>query len=184
MLKLKMHNIYYKQYMNQGGLKMKITITNESGDWKEMLYTKDKVTYDVKNQEILDFFAQLSEAYSNNENLDKMYECLYNLINYGYLYTDAAEIEYNNYNYDDDFDEDYDMDLDFEDENDFIGQDGFKLIDSEVEYYVDGDLVAKDEYDDAWDDRLGYLGSSNWEELGLLITNAETDEIIYLGKIS
>ena len=112
---------------------MKISITNESGDWKEMLYTKDIVAYDVKNQEILDFFAQLSVSYSNNENMDKMYECLYNLINYGYLYTDAAEIDYNNYDY---------------------------------------------------DDRLGYLGSSNWEELGLLITNADTDEIIYMGKIS
>ncbi|MDW5300510.1 MAG: hypothetical protein SA378_10285 [Sedimentibacter sp.] len=167
---------------------MKITITNESGDWKEMLYTKDKVTYDVKNQEILDFFAQLSVAYSNNENMDKMYECLYNLINYGYLYTDAAEIDYNNYDYNDEYDEDedYDMDLDYEDEdeNDYISQDGFKLIDSEVEYYVDGEQVTKNEYDDTWDDRLGYLGSSNWEELGLLITNADTDEIIYMGKIS
>jgi len=49
---------------------MKIAITNESGDFKEMLYTKDKVTYEVKNQEILDFFTQLSEAYSNDENMD------------------------------------------------------------------------------------------------------------------
>lgn len=161
---------------------MKISITNESGDWKEMLYTKDIVTYDVKNQEILDFFAQLSVSYSNNENMDKMYECLYNLINYGYLYTDAAEIDYNNYDYDEDYD--MDMDLDYEDENDYISQDGFKLIDSEIEYYVDGEQVSKDEYDDTWDERLGYLGSSNWEELGLLITNADTDEIIYMGKIS
>jgi len=161
---------------------MKIAITNESGDWKEMLYTKDKVTYEVKNQEISDFFAQLSEAYSNDDNIDKMYECLYNLINYGYLYTDAAEIECNDYDYDEDYGEDEDYDLD--DESDYISQDGFKLIDSEVEYYVDGEQVTKEEYDDAWDDRLGYLGSSNWEELGLLITNAETDDIIFIGKIS
>lgn len=35
---------------------MKIIITNESGDFKEMLYTKDKITYEVKNQEIMNFF--------------------------------------------------------------------------------------------------------------------------------
>lgn len=165
---------------------MKITITNESGDWKEMLYTKDKVTYEVKNQEILDFFAQLSEAYANDESMDKMYEYLYNLINYGYMYTDAADTDYSeNYNYDYD-DEDYDEydDYDYNYEDEHVSQDGFKLIDSEIEYYVDGEKVSKEEYDDAWDDRLGYLGSSNWEELGLLITNAETDEVIFMGKIS
>ncbi len=167
---------------------MKITITNESGDWKEMLYTKDKVTYEVKNQEILDFFAQLGEAYTNKEDIDKMYECLYNLINYGYLYTDILEAEYNDYDdddydYDSDYGDDYD-DLDLDDEDDCISQNGFKLINSDIEYYVDGEQVTKNEYDGVWDDRLGYLGSSNWEELGLLITNAETDEIIYLGKIS
>jgi len=165
---------------------MKITITNESGDWKEMLYTKDKVTYEVKDQEILDFFSQLNEAYANDDSMDKMYECLYNLINYGYLYTDAAEIEYNNYSYNEDYDEDYseDYDMDFEDDQEYVSQNGFKLIKSEVEYYVDGEHVSKEEYDDTWDDRLGYLGSSNWEEVGLLITNAETEEIIFLGKLS
>lgn len=114
---------------------MKVTITSESGDWKELLYTKDIVTYDVKNQEILDFFVQLGDAYSNNDAVDDMFECLYNLINYGYLYTDEDS---ENFNY----------------------------------------------YDDAWDDRLGYLGSSNWEEKGLTIINPETDEIIFLGKMS
>ncbi|NYB76090.1 hypothetical protein HZF24_18235 [Sedimentibacter hydroxybenzoicus DSM 7310] len=158
---------------------MKITITNESGDWKEMLYTKDKVTYEVKSQEIMDFFNQLAESYSNNECMDEMYECLYNLINYGYLYTDSeANVDYFN---DEDYD-DYD-DYDY-DENDFISQEGFKLIESTIEYYVDGEKVPKEEYDDAWDDRLGYLGSSNWEENGLSIINSETDEIIFLGKIS
>ncbi len=170
---------------------MKITITNESGDCKENLYTKDKVTYEVKDQEILDFFSQLAEAYANEDHMDKMYECLYNLINYGYLYTDGVEEEYNSYNeydYDDDYD-DYDDygkedDYDYEFEEDHVSQDGFKLIYSDVEYYVDAERVSKEEYDDAWDDRLGYLGSSNWEDLGLLITNAETEEIIFLGKIS
>ncbi|HCX62063.1 hypothetical protein [Sedimentibacter sp.] len=158
---------------------MKITITNESGDWKEMLYTKDKVTYEVKSQEIMDFFNQLAEIYSNNECMDEMYECLYNLINYGYLYTDSeANVDYFN---DEDYD-DYD-DYDY-DEHDFISQEGFKLIESTIEYYVDGEKVPKEEYDDAWDDRLGYLGSSNWEENGLSIINSETDEIIFLGKIS
>ncbi len=164
---------------------MKITITNESGDWKEMLYTKDKVTYEVKNQEILDFFTQLAESYCNNECMDEMYECLYNLINYGYLYTDTeTDINY----YDDDYydDEDYDDydDYGYEDEHNIISQEGFKLIESKIEYYVDGELVTKEEYDDAWDDRIGYLGSSNWEENGLSIINADTDEIIFLGKIS
>jgi hypothetical protein len=165
---------------------MKITITNESGDFKEMLYTKDKVTYEVKNQEILDFFTQLAEAYSNDESMDEMYECLYNLINYGYLYTDAdVDIDYDYDEYDeyDDYDN-YDDDFDYEDEHDFVSQEGFKLIESEIEYFVDGEKVTKDEYDDAWDDRLGYLGSSNWEEKGLSIINTETDEIIFLGKIS
>lgn len=169
---------------------MKITITNESGDFKEMLYTKDKVTYEVKNQEILDFFSQLGEAYANNESMDEMYECLYNLINYGYLYTDAnVDIGYDDYDdYDDEDnydyeDEDYD-DYDYEDDHDYVSQEGFKLIESEIEYFVDGEKVAKEEYDDAWDDRLGYLGSSNWEEKGLSIVNTETDEIIFLGKIS
>lgn len=170
---------------------MKITITNESGDFKEMLYTKDKVTYEVKNQEILDFFAQLAEVNSNDDNLEEMYECLYNLINYGYLYTDAdVDMDYNDYdnydNYDDydDYDdyENYDDDYDYDD--DHVSQDGFKLIDSEIEYFVDGEKVTKEEYDDAWDDRLGYLGSSNWEEKGLSIINAETDEVIFSGKIS
>ncbi len=168
---------------------MKITITNESGDWKEMLYTKDKVTYEVKNQEIFDFFTLLAEAYSNNESMDEMYECLYNLINYGYLYTDSeADVDYFN---DDDYcdDENYDDyddydDYDYDDEHDFISQEGFKLIESEIEYFVDGEKVSKEEYDDAWDDRLGYLGSSNWEENGLSIVNTETDEIIFSGKIS
>lgn len=165
---------------------MKITITNESGDFKEMLYTKDKVTYEVKNQEILDFFTQLAEAYSNDESMDEMYECLYNLINYGYLYTDAdVDIDYDYDEYDeyDDYDN-YDDDFDYEDEHDYVSQEGFKLIESEIEYFVDGEKVTKDEYDDAWDDRLGYLGSSNWEEKGLSIINTETDEIIFLGKIS
>lgn len=168
---------------------MKITITNESGDFKEMLYTKDKVTYEVKNQEILDFFTQLAEAYSNDEDMDEMYECLYNLLNYGYLYTDAdIDIDYDDYDYYDD-DEDYDYDDDYDDDYDFddseyASQDGFKLIESEIEYFVDGEKVTKDEYDDAWDDRLGYLGSSNWEEKGLSIINSETDEIIFLGRIS
>ncbi len=158
---------------------MKITITNESGDWKEMLYTKDKVTYEVKSQEIMDFFNQLAEIYSNNECMDEMYECLYNLINYGYLYTDSeANVDYFN---DEDYD-DYD-DYDY-DEHDFISQEGFKLFESTIEYYVDGEKVPKEEYDDVWDDRLGYLGSSNWEENGLSIINSETDEIIFLGKIS
>ena len=166
---------------------MKITITNESGDWKEMLYTKDKVIYEVKDQEILDFFSNLSDAYANDEHMDTMYECLYNLINYGYLYTDGIEEELNSYDDDDEYNEDYDdydddFDYDYEDEH--VSQDGFKLINSEVEYYVDGEKVTKEEYDDVWDDRLGYLGSTNWEELGLLITNTETEEIIFLGKIS
>jgi hypothetical protein len=160
---------------------MKVTITSECGDWKEMLYTKDIVTYEVKNQEILDFFVQLGDAYSNNDALDYMFECLYNLINYGYLYTDEDN---RNGNYYDDFDYDENY-FDFDDEEpDLFSQDGFKLIHSEVEYYVDDELVSKDEYDDAWDDRLGYLGSSNWEEKGLTIINSETDEIIFLGKMS
>lgn len=160
---------------------MKVTITSESGDWKELLYTKDIVTYEVKNQEILDFFVQLGDAYSNNDTLDDMFECLYNLINYGYLYTDEDN---ENLNYYDDFDYDEEY-FDFDDEEqDYVEQDGFKLISSEVEYYVDDELVSKEAYDDAWDDRLGYLGSSNWEEKGLTIINPETDEIIYLGKMS
>lgn len=167
---------------------MKITITNESGDWKEMLYTKDKVTYEVKSQEILDFFTQLAESYCNNECMDEMYECLYNLINYGYLYTDS-ETDIDRYDEDDYYDEDYNDyddydDYDFEDEQEFITKEGFKLLESKIEYYVDGEKVSKEEYDDAWDDRLGYLGSSNWEENGLSIVNTETDEIIFLGKIS
>ena len=158
---------------------MIVTITSESGDWKEMLYTKDIVTYEVKNQEILDFFIQLGDAYSNNDTLDDMFECLYNLINYGYLYTDD-----DNGNYYDDFDYDEDY-FDYDDEEvDYISQDGFKLISSEVEYYVDDELVSKEVYDDAWDERLGYLGSSNWEEKGLTIINQDTDEIILLGKLS
>ena len=159
---------------------MKVTIISESGDWKEMLYTKDIVSYDVKNQEILDFFIQLGDAYSNNDTLDDMFECLYNLINYGYLYTDdnIDDNYYDNFDYYDDY-------FDFDDEDqDFISQDGFKLIKAEVEYYVDDELVSKDEYDDAWDDRIGYLGSSNWEEKGLTIINSETDEVIFLGKMS
>ena len=159
---------------------MKVTIISESGDWKEMLYTKDIVSYDVKNQEILDFFIQLGDAYSNNDTLDDMFECLYNLINYGYLYTDdnIDDNYYDNFDYDDDY-------FDFDDEDqDFISQDGFKLIKAEVEYYVDDELVSNDEYDDAWDDRIGYLGSSNWEEKGLTIINSETDEVIFLGKMS
>ncbi len=160
---------------------MKVTITSESGDWKELLYTKDIVTYDVKNQEVLDFFVQLGDAYSNNDAFDDMFECLYNLINYGYLYTDEDS---ENFNYYDDFDYDAEY-FDFDDEvQDFVSQDGFKLISSEVKYYVDDELVSKDIYDDAWDDRLGYLGSSNWEEKGLTIINSETDEIIFLGKMS
>lgn len=164
---------------------MKITITNESGDWKEMLYTKDKVTYEVKNQEIIDFFNHLAEAYTNNESMDEMYECLYNLINYGYLYTDSeTDIDYyGNDDYNEDYD-DYSYDFDYDDEHDFVSQEGFKLIVSAVEYFVDGESVSKEEYDDAWDDRLGYLGSSNWEENGMSIVNADTDEIIYSGKIS
>ena len=160
---------------------MKVTITSESGDWKELLYTKDIVTYDVKSQEILDFFVQLGDAYSNNDAIDDMFECLYNLINYGYLNID--EDNENGSYYDDfDYDEEY---FDFDDEEqDFVSQDGFKLISSEVKYYVDDELVSKEVYDDAWDDRLGYLGSSNWEEKGLTIINAETDEIIFLGKMS
>lgn len=170
---------------------MKITITNESGDYKETLYTKDKVTYEVKNQEILDFFSQLAEAYGNDENMDEMYECLYNLINYGYLYTDTDvdmnyddEVSYNNYDDDYDYEDDFEDDFDFEDEHDYISKEGFKLLSSEIEYYVDGEKVTKEEYDDAWDDRLGYLGSSNWEENGLSIINTDTEEIIFTGKIS
>ena len=174
-----MHNILLTVMVARGS-NMKVTITSESGDWKEMLYTKDIVTYDIKNQEILDFFVQLGDAYTNNDTVDDMFECLYNLINYGYLYTDENEDD----NYYDDFgyDEDY---FDFDDvEQNYITQDGFKLIKTEVEYYVDNELVSKDDYDDAWDDRLGYLGSSNWDEKGLTIINTETDEIIFLGKMS
>jgi len=162
---------------------MKITITNESGDWKEKLYTKDKVTYEVKSQEIIEFFTKLSEAYNSEESMDEMYECLYNLLNYGYLY---SETEYDS-DYKDIYD-DYDDDYEYEDDDenfDLVEQtEGIKLIESEIEYYVDGEQVTKDEYDDAWDERIGYLGSSNWEEEGLCITNTETDEILFLGKIS
>lgn len=163
---------------------MKIAITNESGDFKENLYTRDKVTYEVKDQEILDFFSQLAEAYSNNENMEELYECLYNLINYGYLYTDtdAAIDDYDDYGYDNY--QDYKYGEEYEDDRDYVPQERFKLIDSEIEYFVDGENVAKEEYDDAWDDRLGYMGSSDWEEKGLSIINTETDEIIFLGKIS
>ncbi len=163
---------------------MKIAITNESGDFKEMLYTKDKVTYEVKSQDILDFFIQLADAYSNDEDMDEMYECLYNLINYGYLYTDAdIDIGYDSYDYDN-YEDDYDDDYDYDDESEYASPDGFKLIESVIEYFVDGEKVTKDEYDDAWDERIGYLGSSNWEEKGLSIINADTDEIIFLGRIS
>lgn len=168
---------------------MKITITNESGDFKEMLYTKDKVTYEVKDQEILDFFSQLAVVYSNDESMDEMYECLYNLINYGYLYTDAdIDIDYNDYDYYDNdeynYKDDYEEDYEYDDDLDYVSQDGFKLIESVIEYFVDGEKVTKNEYDDAWDDRLGYLGSSNWEEKGLSIINADNDEVIFSGKIS
>jgi hypothetical protein len=175
---------------------MKITITNESGDSKEMLHTKDKVTYEVKNQEIIDFFIQLNEAYSNGDDMDELFECLYNLLNFGYLLTDS---EYENFKFeeedydiydefdDDDFDDDFDYDenLDYdEDEDEDFSDYGFKMIKSKIEYYVDGEEVTKEDYDAAWDERLGYMGSSNWEEGSLLITNTETDEIIFLGKIS
>ena len=160
---------------------MKITITSESGDWKEMLYTKDIITYEVKNQEILDFFVQLGEVYSNNDNIDDMFECLYNLINYGYLYTDD-EYEKPAFSNDYDYDEDY---FDLEDEEQELNfNDGFKLIHSDMEYFVDDEKVSKEEYDDAWDDRLGYLGSSHWEDKGITIINSDTDEIIFLGKMS
>ena len=160
---------------------MKITITSESGDWKEMLYTKDIITYEVKNQEILDFFVQLGEVYSNNDNIDDMFECLYNLINYGYLYTDD-EYEKPAVSNDYDYDEDY---FDLEDEEQELNfNDGFKLIHSDMEYFVDDEKVSKEEYDDAWDDRLGYLGSSHWEDKGITIINSDTDEIIFLGKMS
>lgn len=165
---------------------MKINITNESGDWKEKLYTKDKVTYEICSQEILDFFIKLSESYNNEENMDEMYECLYNLLNYGYLYTDS--------DYDNDFsdiyhsydDENYSYENEVEeDDYDYVEPaEGIKLIESEIEYYVDGEQVTKEVYDDAWDERIGYLGSSNWEEEGLCITNTETEEILFFGKIS
>ncbi len=172
----------------RGHILMKITITNASGDWKEKLYTKDKVTYEVKSQEVLDFFARLGEAYNNEENMDEMYECLYNLLNYGYLYSDN-ELEcdfheiYSDY---DDNEDSYDYDCDDRDEEyDYVEpNEGIKLIYSEVEYYVDDEQVTKEIYDDAWDERIGYLGSSNWEEEGLCITNSETDEILFFGKIS
>lgn len=158
---------------------MKVIITNESGDWKEMLYTKDKVTYEVKNQEFIDFFVRLGESYIYEKNMEEMYECLYNLINYGYLYSD---IGYDVFDYDDfdDFEDDDYNEYDY----DYDSQEGFKMITSEIEYYVDGEKVTKEEYDDAWDTRIGYLGSSHWEDKGLLITNAETEEIIFSGKIS
>lgn len=162
---------------------MKITITNESGDFKEMLYTKDKVTYEVKNQEIIDFFTKLSEAYVNDYNMDEMYECLYNLINYGYLYTDIDSETNNSYDIYDDYD-DYSYEDDDQDYDYIAPAEGIKLIDSEIEYFIDGEQVTKEEYDDAWDARLGYLGSSNWEEKGLCITNTDTEEILFLGKIS
>ncbi|MBP1927076.1 hypothetical protein J2Z76_002949 [Sedimentibacter acidaminivorans] len=160
---------------------MKITITNECGDFKEMLYTKDKVTYEVKSQEIVDFFSKLSEAYINNYNMDEMYECLYNLINYGYLYTDIDYEESSNYDSYDDFDDYLYDDLDY----DYIAPaEGIKLIDSEIEYFINNEQVTKEEYNNAWDEKLGYLGSSNWEEKGLCITNTDTEEILFLGKIS
>ncbi|MDD4780276.1 MAG: hypothetical protein PHT02_06615 [Tissierellia bacterium] len=159
---------------------MKINIISESGDWKEQLYTKDIVTYEIKNQEIIDFFNKLSESYNNDEVLDDMYECLYNLLNYGYLYSD---VDYENdftSNYDNyDEYEDYDDDYEFKEQ-----EEGIVLIDTEIEYYVDNEQVSKEEYDDAWDERIGYLGSSNWEEEGLSITNAETEEVLFFGKIS
>lgn len=164
---------------------MKITITNESGDCKENLYTKDKVTYEVKSQEIIEFFNKLSEAYNSEESMDEMYECLYNLLNYGYLY---SESEYDNdYNdiYDDEDYNDFDEDYDYDDEPVFSRQsEGIKLIESVIEYYVDKEQVTKYEYDDAWDERIGYLGSSNWEDEGLCITNTETEEILFIGKLS
>lgn len=175
---------------------MRIVITNESGDWKEMLYTKDKLTFEVNDPEIIDFFGKLNEAYNDDEVIDDMYECLYNLINFGYLYGDD-DANYDNYDdkdYDDDdlddFDDDYDDD-DFDDEYDFddfddndeIESKGMSMIESTVEYYVDDQQVTKAEYDDAWDLRIGYLGSSNWEEKGLCIKNADTEEVIFVGKI-
>jgi len=94
------------------------------------------------------------------------------------------EVSYNNYDDDYDYEDDFEDDFDFEDEHDYISKEGFKLLSSEIEYYVDGEKVTKEEYDDAWDDRLGYLGSSNWEENGLSIINTDTEEIIFTGKIS
>jgi hypothetical protein len=170
----------YKHSIRGGGL-MRVTITSESGDWKANLYTKDIDVYEVKNQEILDFFIQLGDAYANNDTVDDMFECLYNLINYGYLYTDEDTDD--NYYDDFDYDEDY-FDYDYLEEHTYISQDGFKLIKTEVEYYVDDELVTKDAYDDAWDDRIGYLGSANWEDRGLTIINTDTDEVIFLGRIS
>ncbi len=55
------------------GSNMRVTIISESGDWKEMLYTKDIVTYEIKNKEILDFFVKLGDAYANNDTLDDMF---------------------------------------------------------------------------------------------------------------
>ncbi|HHZ02566.1 MAG TPA: hypothetical protein GX396_06530 [Tissierellia bacterium] len=156
---------------------MRITIISESGDWKERLYTKDKVTYEVRNPEILDFFAQLSEAYNNNETMEDMFECLYNLINYGYLYTDDDYEDYDFYDYDEDY-------YELEDEESLSYHNGFKLIETEVEYFVDEEMVTKEEYDLAWDERLGYMGSSHWEDKGITIINADTDEIIFLGKMT
>ena len=162
---------------------MKITITNESGDFKEMLYTKDKVTYEVKSQEIIDFFSKLSEAYANDYNMDEMYECLYNLINYGYLYADIECDSDNNNNYNS-YDEYDDYSYEEDEEYDYVAPaEGIKLIDSEIEYFIESEQVTKEEYDDVWDEKLGYLGSSNWEEKGLCITNTDTEEILFLGKI-
>lgn len=180
LLNINSHNILQTHPVLRGN-NMKITIISESGDWKEMLYTRDKVTYDVKNKEILDFFLQLGEAYNSNNDFDDMFECLYNLINYGYLYMDEdyEGEDYDIYDFDD---EDY-FDLDAE-EQALSLHNGFKLIQTEVDYFLDEEMVTREEYTDAWDDRLGYLGSSNWEDKGITIINSETDEIIFLGKLS
>lgn len=171
---------------------MKIVITNESGDWKEMLYTKDKLTFEVKDPEIVDFFDKLNEAYNDDEVIDDMYECLYNLINYGYLYADEDEEDDDDTNYDDfdddfedydDYDDNYDDDYVDDEDDDETESVKMQLIESVVEYYCDGEQVSKAEYDNAWDYRIGYLGSSNWEEKGLNIINATTDEVIFVGKI-
>lgn len=143
---------------------MRIIISVEDGEEKQMLYTRTYREYEVVSSRLKKIINELKERYlpieesffiadeKYNKEVSLYTDKIYNLIN-------EKDLLSSNNN----FDKQSKRDIEF--------------IKESIEYQVDSEITTKEKYDNAWTERMGYQESHITMPL-ITITYKDTGKII------